>query len=164
MLKPEVLKKIKKTFYTFIVFLIIICVLLIGATFSDINVYWYVQLNKPYHPPFWVYILGWCFLYVLIAISAIIILTKKQTRKTKCPLALPLYLINAVLVSLYSILFFGLRAINLAFIETIFTLASIMLMIWCNSKISKLAAYLLVPYLIWISYTIFLNAMILFSN
>jgi len=164
MLKPEVLNKIKRTFYIFIIFLIIVCVLLIGATFSDYNVYWYVSLNKPFQPPFWVHMMAWSILFILIAISAIIILSKKGIRKKTSSLAIPLYLINAVLVSLYSILFFGLRAINLAFIETIFTLASIMLMIWCNLKISKAAAYLLIPYLIWICYMIFLHAMILFSN
>jgi len=164
MLKQIDKAKIKRAFYTGIVFLLVVCVLVISATFSNVNVYWYVSLNKPFHPPYWVYLFAWMILFLLIAISAIIILSKKETRKEHCPYALPLYLINAVLVSLYSILFFGLRAINLAFIETIFTLASIMLMIWCNLKVSKTAAYLLIPYLLWIGYTLFLHAMIIFSN
>lgn len=164
MLNPKVQKKIKKIFYTVIVFLLVVCVLLITATFSDYNVYWYVSLNKPFNPPFWLYILAWSVIYLLIAISAVIILSDKETRKTKCSFALPLYLINAFFISLYSVLFFGLRALNLAFIESVFNIASIILLIWCNYKISKTAAYLLIPYLLWICYMLFLHAMIIFSN
>ncbi|MBN1494479.1 tryptophan-rich sensory protein [Candidatus Peregrinibacteria bacterium] len=164
MLKPAVQKKIKTIFYSVIVFLIAVTVILTGATFTDLNVYWYVSLNKPFHPPYWIHVVAWMIIFILITISAIIILSEKEKRKSKCPFALPLYLINAFLVPLYSVLFFGFRAANLAFIETIFTLAAILLLIWCNYKISKTAAYLLMPYLLWICYSVFLNAMIIFAN
>jgi len=141
-----------------------VLVLLIGSTFSDVNVEWYVSLNKPYHPPYWIYISAWAVLFVLIAISAIIVLNKQTLEKKKCVLAIPLYLINAVLNALYSVVFFGFKAPTVAFFEITFLIASIMLMTWCNYKISKTAAYLLIPYLLWSIYALVLNGLILFNN
>lgn len=157
--------KIKQVFYIVIVLLFTLSVWLVSSLVTEKNIEWARSLNKPYwQPPGWVFYVVWIVLFILISVSAIIILNERAKHKKKGNLAISLFVLNAFLTALYSIFYFGLKNILLAFIELPFLLAAILLLIWCTYKISKAAAYLLIPYLLWVAFATVLTGITLFIN
>lgn len=150
--------KIQNVFKLFISIVIAQLAGIIGSfyTFDSIP-NWYKTLIRPeFAPPNWVFGPVWTTLYVLMGISAYIIWSKGYNDK-KVKLALSVYLGQLLLNALWSILFFGLQDIRSAFIEIIALWLMIALNIFLFGKISKLAGYLLVPYILWVSFASFLN-------
>jgi len=152
-----VFKKISKT-VKFIIS-IIICQLagLLGAffTFDSVNT-WYKTLNAPFfNPPSWVFGPVWTFLYILMGISFFIIWTQNKTVARKR--AIQLFLFQLVLNSLWSPLFFGLKSPLIAFIEIVILWFAIVATFLSFKVVSKPAAYLLVPYLLWVTFATALN-------
>lgn len=78
--------------------------------------------------------------------------------------ALFLFFVQLGLNALWSILFFGLKNPNIAFIDIIALWVAIILTIKSFYPISKWAAYLLVPYLLWVSFATILNLSIIILN
>jgi translocator protein len=144
---------------------IIICQLagIIGSFFTVSSVStWYLTLNKPFfNPPSWVFGPVWITLYFLMGISLYLI-WNNYNKDSK--LAVTFFSIQLVLNSLWSILFFGLRNPLLAFIEIIVLWAFILLTIIYFYKKSKTAAYLLIPYILWVSFAAILNFAIYYLN
>lgn len=124
---------------------------------------WYVTLNKPFfNPPNWLFAPVWTLLYFLMGISLFLILTAK-TQKPKTP-ALSIFFIQLALNSLWSILFFGFKNPTLAFLEIITLWFAISLTINKFLKLSRPAALLLLPYLLWVSFASLLNFAIILLN
>jgi len=120
---------------------------------------WYATLQKPsFSPPNFLFAPVWTTLYILMGISLALILNKKN--KT----AIIFFVVQLVLNSLWSILFFGLKSPKLAFVEIIFLWLAILITILKFFKISKLAGWLFVPYLLWVSFASFLNLTIVKLN
>ncbi len=80
------------------------------------------------------------------------------------PKALTLFFIQLGFNTLWSILFFGLKNPTLALMDIIVLWITIFLTIKYFYPISKLAAYLLVPYILWVSFASVLNLMIILLN
>ncbi|MFC1655798.1 TspO/MBR family protein [Patescibacteria group bacterium] len=156
---------LKNTFYAVIVILIAVMVWLFSALVSEQNIQWARNLNKPIcQPPGWVFYPIWSILFIMIAASAIIVLNQQRKKKKRCNLAIGLFVVNAALNMLYSLLYFGMKNILLAFLELPILIASIILLIWCTHKISKVASYLLIPYLAWVCFAAVLTGITLFIN
>ncbi|MBI2405804.1 tryptophan-rich sensory protein [Candidatus Microgenomates bacterium] len=123
---------------------------------------WYATLNKPiFSPPNWVFAPVWTTLYILMGISLYFVWVSKSKIKQK---VLTLFFIQLGLNALWSILFFGLKNPTLAFIEIVALWITIFLTIKYFYPISKLAAYLLVPYILWVSFASVLNVAIVLLN
>lgn len=88
----------------------------------------------------------------------------KGLKNKKVKSALTVFAIQLVLNFFWSILFFGLRSPGLALVEVIVLWLAIFHTIIRFRKISKTAAYLLIPYLAWVSFASLLNAAIVFLN
>lgn len=133
----------------------------IGGLFTASSVSsWYLELAKPFfNPPSWIFGPVWTILYLLMGISLYLIWTSKYSKK-----AFVIFGIQLFLNALWSILFFGLKNPLLAFIEIIFLWISILLTIIIFYKISKKAAYLLVPYILWVTFAAILNLSIYLLN
>ncbi len=122
---------------------------------------WYKELNKPlFSPPNWVFAPVWTLLYFLMGISLYLIRTKeirigKEIRQKT--VALMIFEIQLILNMAWSFLFFGLKNPLLAFAEIIILWISILLCIIHFYKIDKKAAYILLPYIFWVSYAATLN-------
>lgn len=118
---------------------------------------WYMTLAKPsFNPPGWIFAPVWTFLYFLMGLALFIIWQKgKENRYFK--IAIWVFAIQLSLNFFWSLLFFGLHSPGLALIEVIFLWFSIILNIFYFSKISKISAWLLVPYILWVSFAAFLN-------
>ncbi|WP_298487353.1 TspO/MBR family protein [uncultured Maribacter sp.] len=143
---------------------IIICVclcLVIGflssfATQSSVND-WYVTLNKPnFNPPNWVFAPVWTLLYILMGIAAGLVLAKGFYHlwvKT----ALYHFGFQLLLNALWSIVFFGLKQPLWA----LFIIIALVVMLLITFKwfkiVNKTAAYMLIPYILWVSFATILN-------
>ena len=146
---------------------IIACLLagFIGGIFTSSSVStWYETLNKPsFSPPNWVFGPVWTLLYILMGISFYIVWLKSFKEK-EVKKAAAIFAVQLLLNMLWSILFFGLKSPLAAFIEVVLLWLAICLTILQFSKISKPAAYLLVPYILWVSFASVLNLAIVLLN
>jgi tryptophan-rich sensory protein len=139
---------------------IILCQLagIIGVVFTNPAIpTWYASLIKPsFNPPNWVFGPVWTFLYTLMGISLYRI-TEIDIKGPLIRKGIFLFVIQLILNSIWSILFFGLQNPLLAFGEIIILWLLIVATIYQFNKIDKSASYLLVPYLLWVSFAAILN-------
>lgn len=150
-----------------LVLAILICQLagIIGSVFTISSIpTWYASLNKPFFsPPNSIFGPVWVILYTLMGISLYIVWKSKVNKRLKTP-ALRFFYIQLILNSLWSILFFGLKSPLLAFIEILVLLIMIAATIVKFYKISPPSAYLLAPYLLWVTFASVLNLAIVLLN
>lgn len=136
----------------------------IGAIFTSNSVdTWYRTIERPpLSPPNWVFGPVWTILFVLMGIAAYIVWKKSSGKNRR--IALGVYGFQLVLNTLWSIIFFGLQSPQWAFVEIIVLWLSIALTIALFARISKIAAWLLVPYILWVSFASYLNYSIWMLN
>ncbi|RKR15148.1 TspO/MBR related protein [Maribacter vaceletii] len=126
------------------------------ATQSSVND-WYVTLNKPsFNPPNWIFAPVWTILYILMGISAGLVWARGFYHiwvKT----ALYHFGFQLLLNALWSIVFFGLKQPLWA----LFIIIALVIMLLITFKwfkiVNKTAAYMLIPYIIWVSFATILN-------
>lgn len=132
-------------------------------TFSSIPT-WYATLNKPsFSPPNWIFGPVWTLLYFLMGVSFYLIF-KQGLNKKKVKIALKYFFIQLTLNFIWSPIFFGLKLPLLALFVIIAMWFSIIITINKFFPISKTASYLLVPYLLWVSFATILNTAIVYLN
>ncbi len=125
---------------------------------------WYKTLNKPvFNPPNAVFGPVWTILFLLMGISLYLIWIKDLKSK-KVKEGMNVFMIQLGLNLLWSIIFFGFHYLFLAFVDIVVLWGLILITILKFSKISKPAAYLLIPYLLWVSFAAILNFSILIIN
>jgi translocator protein len=131
---------------------------LIGSVFTAQSIpTWYAQIIKPtFAPPNWVFGPVWTTLFALMGIAAYLV-WKTQKRSSARQIALGLFAFQLVLNVVWSLVFFGLRNPGLAFLEIILLWLAIAATMYSFARVSKPAAFLLVPYLVWVSFAGFLN-------
>jgi tryptophan-rich sensory protein len=114
---------------------------------------WYEGLSKPpWRPPNWLFGPAWSVLYTLIAIAAWLV-----WREAGWGAALLIWSIHLAINAGWSWVFFGLRRPDLAFGWILLLWSSIIATIAAFAPISALAAWLLAPYLLWVSFAAVLN-------
>jgi len=117
---------------------------------------WFQTLNKPsFSPPNWLFAPVWTLLFLLMGISIYLVWQKKSNRQIKT--AVMIFTIQLVLNIAWSFFFFFLQNPLVGLIEIIFLWLFILLTIIYFYKISKSAAYLLVPYILWVTFATLLN-------
>lgn len=126
------------------------------ATSSSISD-WYVYLEKPsFNPPNWIFGPVWTVLYTLMGI-ALYLVWSKGYKKTKIKNAVRLFFVHLMYNTLWTLVFFGSRNLLLALgviIVLWLMIASLIKIFW---SIDKRASYLLVPYILWVSFATLLN-------
>jgi translocator protein len=149
----------------------IICLLIvflfvggIGSIFtsSNTNTEWYSSIKPSITPPGWVFPIAWNFLFLLISFSLYFAWVNSKNKEQKKKVAL-VFAINFILNILWSVLFFGLKYTQLAFIEIILFWFSILALILIIRNISKKSSWLLIPYLLWVTFASVLNYLAAFS-
>jgi tryptophan-rich sensory protein len=129
---------------------------------------WYNTLQKPsWNPPSWIFGPVWTTLYALMGIAAFLIWSasvrgidgrvKSGWRRKDVRAALTVFGVQLMLNAIWSVIFFGLHSPMWAFVEIVFLWISIVATMVVFAKISKLAVWLLVPYILWVSFAGFLN-------
>lgn len=148
---------------------IAVCVLLctglgFASGFSTINEItgWYQQIQKPsWNPPNWIFSPVWTTLYILMGIAAGIVWHSKEEGKSK---ALLLFVIQFLFNLAWSFIFFRQHEIGWALVEIITMLVLIIATTVSFYRINRLAGYLMIPYILWVSFATCLNAAIWMLN
>ena len=143
------------------IFIAVTICLIIGflssmATQTSIDT-WYVTLNKPlFNPPNWIFAPVWTFLYVLMGVAAGIVWNQGFYHKW-VKTALYHFGFQLLLNAAWSILFFGLRDPFIAFLDIVALIVLLLFTIRWFYIVNKTAAYLLIPYLVWVIFAAVLN-------
>jgi translocator protein len=132
------------------------------ATIQSVNT-WYTQLEKPaFNPPNAVFGPVWTILYILMAIS--LYLVWKQPASPDRNKAMLLFFIQLALNFAWSFIFFYYHRIGLAVIDIALLWIFLFITILLFRRFSNLAAWLLAPYLAWVSFATILNMSIFKLN
>lgn len=152
------------------VFTLIICVLIplaVGgisgfATKNGLNP-WYAGLIKPsFNPPNYLFAPVWTSLYIMMGIALFLVWKNPVSENRKK--SIRIFGIQLALNFLWSFLFFYFNTLGLALIEIGIMWLSISITIYYFYKENKNAAYLLIPYLLWVSFASVLNGSIWYLN
>jgi tryptophan-rich sensory protein len=139
---------------------ILICELagVIGSIFTSPSISgWYDKLNKPeFTPPSWLFAPAWVTLYLFMGVSAYLV-WEKGARKKEVRDALSIFAVQLLLNIFWSIFFFGLRCSLCGFVEILLLWLAIVVTIIKFHKVSKPAALLFIPYILWVSFAAALN-------
>ena len=131
-------------------------------TRSSTEIYSQTIMKPPLSPPAVVFPIVWTILYALMGISAARVRlapsSKEQQRATN------LFIAQLVVNFFWSLFFFNLQAFGFAFIWLIFLWVLVLLLIVASYKVDPVAAWLLIPYLIWITFAAYLNAGVFLLN
>jgi len=141
---------------------IVYLVAFIGSLFTsgNTNSGWYQQIKPSITPPNYIFPIVWNILFFLIALSLYFAwINSKGNLKKKIFIV---FAISLILNILWSVLFFSLKQPAIAFIELLILWLSIIAMISVSYKADKKAAYLLIPYLLWVSFAGVLNYLVAF--
>jgi len=135
----------------------------LGSVFTTNSVKtWFVTIIKPsFNPPNWLFAPVWTFLFILIGISLYLVWDSKKENKK---FAYYIFAFQLIFNLLWSILFFGLHNPLLALLDIFVLWVLILINIILFYKISKSSAYLLMPYLLWVTFATILNFSIFLLN
>ena len=130
----------------------------VSALLTNMGMDNYRQAVKPaLTPPEIVFPIVWTILFILMAISAARVwFTPDSKPKAQ---GMRLYILQLAVNFIWSIFFFNLQLYGFSFFWLIFLWLLILLMIIAFSKSDKTAAYLQIPYLLWVSFAAYLNFM-----
>jgi len=123
---------------------------------------WYQSIEKPFFtPPSWVFGPAWTVLYLMMGFAAFLIWKADHSLKK---MALGIFAAQLVLNALWSPAFFGLESPILGLVIIIPLWVLILMCIKIFFLINKTAAYLMVPYILWVSFATLLNVSIWYLN
>ena len=138
---------------------------IVGSVFTMPSIPgWYAGLVKPsFNPPNWIFGPVWTLLYAMMGLAAFLVYEKGFTRPD-VKKALAVFAAQLVLNTLWSIVFFGAHRILGAAVVIVLLGALILATMLLFYKISRAAAYLLVPYILWVGFATVLNASLYVLN
>lgn len=138
---------------------------IVGALFTRNAISeWYLYLRKPFfNPPNWIFGPVWTLLYFLMGI-AVYFVWRKGFYNKGVRAAIGIFLIQLGLNILWSIVFFGGRSIIGGMVVIVFLWLMILRTMQAFFPLSRQAYYLLIPYIIWVSFALVLNLAFLVLN
>ncbi len=163
------MKRIVKKFVVFIIAILIPQIAgFIGSVFTITNDRsWYANIVKPsFNPPNWVFGPVWTILFIMMGIALYFVWVKNRTKDNSKykNLAYWFFGIQLALNTLWSILFFGLHCPLCSLVEIFILLVAIIVTIIYFFKVNKVAGWLMIPYLFWVSFATILNFAIVILN
>lgn len=140
-----------------------LAVLSVGGVLTTLDA-WYYSLQKPwFQPPDWAFPVAWTSLFLLMAVAGVWGWRDAPTRQAGQRMLL-LWGVNALLNVTWSFLYFFLQRPDLAMAEILvlwLSIASLVVLPW---RFSRRASLITLPYLVWVSLAIALNAATLVLN
>ncbi|MFH1622910.1 MAG: TspO/MBR family protein [Candidatus Aenigmatarchaeota archaeon] len=129
----------------------------VGSVFTTPSIAtWYADLRKPwFSPPNWVFAPVWITLFAMMGIALYLVWKKGYGKRTRHAIAA--FGLQLALNVLWSLLFFGLRLPAAAFVEIVVLWAAIAYTTLKFKETDNRAAYLMLPYLAWVSFAAVLN-------
>lgn len=159
-------KEVKKFIYCVLIPLLVgYLSSLISKFISGVDIItYYHELIKPgFAPPGIIFPIVWTILYILMGTSSYIIISHKKN-EMKVKDAMFYYWLQLALNFIWSILFFGFQLRLTALVDLALLIVFVVVMIYKFYKIRPLAAYINIPYIIWLIYAFILNYFIWFIN
>ena len=136
-----------------------------SAALTKDNMNVYSKLNTPpLSPPAFLFPLVWTILYILMGVSSAMIYTRRESNQDAVNKGLTFYGVSLVLNFAWSIVFFNFQAAFFALLVLIALLYTIIRTILEYRKVWPQAAYLQIPYAIWVAFAGYLNAGIWILN
>jgi len=124
-----------------------------ASYFAETGRSWYKTINLPnWTPSGSVMVLAWTIIFVLSSLSLLILWNKHSSEKN-FGVIIALFILNALLIVGWNILFFSHQQIGLAFFQAMLLVANLILLIFLIWRLSPLAAYLLVPYSLYVLFS-----------
>ena len=149
----------------FCVFLCVAVGFLSSLVTRDSVLTWFPTQNKPFfNPPSWVFAPVWTLLYIGMGVAAGLVWNEISTNAAIVKKALIFFAIQLVLNAFWSYIFFGLHNPLLALVDIVLLWLFIFETYKQFKNINKLAGYLFIPYLAWVSFATLLNASIWWLN
>jgi benzodiazapine receptor len=146
---------------------VVVCELagVIGTLFTTPSIPgWYAGLAKPpFNPPNWIFGPVWTVLYALMGLAAYLVY-EKGFKRPEVKKATSVFAAQLLLNALWSIVFFGAHMILGAAVVIVLLWAMILATILLFRRISRATAYLLVPYILWVSFAAVLNVSLYVLN
>jgi tryptophan-rich sensory protein len=124
---------------------------------------WYSSFNKPdWNTPAWLFGPVWSLLYTMMGIAAWLVWKDFGFKAAKIELSV--FLVQLALNGLWSQIFFNFQNVGLALIEILFLLVAIFMTTYLFYQKNSAAGWLMVPYILWVSFATALNAAIWVLN
>ena len=118
---------------------------------------WYITLNKPwFNPPNWIFGPVWTLLYLMMGVAFFLIWKSDAPADTK-KIAMTVYFVQLAFNFAWSLIFFYMEQPGWALVDILILWAAIFYTIIAFGKISSGVAWLLVPYISWVSFATVLN-------
>ena len=158
-----IIKMIKNKILTFIIFLIVTFSASLIGGFATLNYKepWYSLLNKPiFNPPDWIFAPVWTTLYLMMTFAIWLFWHSKN----KDINTINIYLIQIVINTTWSIVFFVFHQILFSIFVLILLINLIIILIKKFSKVNLISSYLMIPYLLWCCFALVLNLSIYLIN
>lgn len=150
-----------RTYELFVAFTVLVGI--VAGLFTSMGMETYNQAVKPtLTPPAIVFSIVWTVLYVLMGISAARIWLSPPTKERNHGLII--FGAQLFFNFFWSLIFFNLEAYGFAFFWILILWALIIGMIYIFNKTDRLAAFLQIPYLIWVTFATYLNFMVWLLN
>ena len=151
------------------IFLAILIPLIVGGVSAFLTMPAMKEFSKlnqpPLSPPSWLFPVVWTILYILMGIASYLIYINKNTyfyeERDK---ALIYYVLQLIFNFIWSILFFNMKWFVFSFIWLLVLWVLILLLIINAKKVNKICLYLLLPYLLWVTFAGYLNLSIAILN
>ncbi|HTY13364.1 MAG TPA: TspO/MBR family protein [Candidatus Omnitrophota bacterium] len=126
------------------------------VTTPNISVWYAFLVKPPLNPPNWIFGPVWTLLYFLMAVAAWLV-WRKGLADPNVRDALSIFIVQLVLNVLWSFSFFGVRMPIFGFLVIIGLWVAILATVLRFFKIDRTAGWLMVPYLLWVSFASYLN-------
>lgn len=125
----------------------------------------YAALNKPaIVPPAIVFSIVWTILYILMGISSANVYVNREVDEEAATKGLWVYTASLIVNFFWSIIFFNMREILFAFIWLLLLLVLVIVTVINYRKVSPVAAYLQIPYIVWLIFAGLINILIVILN
>ena len=140
-----------------------VALLAVGGLMTQVGA-WYAALRKPsWNPPNWLFGPAWTVILALAAWAGVLAWSHAPDAASRWRIGV-LFGVNMVLHALWSPLFFTLRRPDWALVEAPLLWLSVLALVIGTAPISALAPWLLSPYLLWVTFAVVLNAVIVRMN
>ena len=150
------MKSLRQSIPSLLVITLIVAGVAVVAGLSNTDL-WYRRLIKPeLNPPGWVFGPVWTILYIMIIVAAWMVWRTETYRRSKV-IAMGAFGVQMVLNGLWSWLFFGEHEPGLALIDIGLLNVAIIGMILAYLRINRVAALMMIPYLLWVAFATYLN-------
>lgn len=113
--------------------------------------------TPPLSPPGWLFPIVWTILYILMGISSALVWERRRNNRINADRGLLAYGVSLFVNFFWSIFFFNLRWLFFSFLWLLLLLYLILRTIFYYKRVNPTAAYLQIPYALWVTFAGYLN-------